>query len=177
MRLFVAIDVPESIKEHIAFLQRTIIYPGNHLRLIHPKNIHLTLNFLGERKGTKEIIEQLHEISFHPFNLQLSGIGFFPTKENPRVMWVGLEDNKDLFELQKKIDRLFTPKKSFKAHLTIARIKNHIKEEEIIKLIEEADKLQVKSLNFRVKSFKLYQSTLTPIGAVYEVLETFKTEG
>lgn len=173
MRLFIAIDVPESIKEHLTFLQRSIIDTDNNLKLIHPKNIHLTLNFIGEEKKPEKVIKKLQKINFTPFNLQLSELGFFPTKENPHILWVGLKKNKYLFDLQKKIDLFFTPKKSFKPHLTIARIKKIKEEEKIINLLQQIEKLQVKNLSFKVKSFRLYKSTLTPIGPVYEVLETF----
>ena len=170
MRLFVAIDVPENIKEHLAFLQRSLT---TKIRLIHPKNIHLTLNFLGERDNIDHLIEQLKTVRFHPFQLRLKDQGFFPTPLHPRVLWIGLEDNHELLHLQRQIDMIFMPDKSFKPHLTLARIR-HLSEQERLQLIKEAEQLPIKSLSFKVTSFRLYKSTLTPLGPVYEVLETFR---
>jgi len=95
MRLFIALDVPNSIKEHISFLQRSLDISC--LRFVHPKNIHLTLNFLGEENDIKDIIQTLHKINFSPFVLRLSSIGFFPHQYDPKVVWIGLDDNEKLF--------------------------------------------------------------------------------
>ena len=166
-----AIDVSEVVKEHLAFLQRSLDVAGLHL--VHPKNIHLTLNFLGTRSDIDKIIERLKTVSFKPFNLHLTNTGFFPTVDEPRVLWVGLEQSIELVSLQRQIDLLFKPKKSFKAHLTIARIKG-VDEKHRLAIIDAVQRLKVKPLSFKVSSFKLFKSTLTPLGPVYEVLETFK---
>ena len=98
MRLFIAIDVPDSIKEHLSFLQRSI--EDKHLRLVHPKNIHLTLNFLGDEGSIEEIIKKLHSIPFESFTLRLGKMGFFPDKYSPHVIWVGLDSSPALSKLQ-----------------------------------------------------------------------------
>ena len=174
MRLFVAIDVSDSIKEHLSYLQRSIDYPG--LRLVSPKNIHLTLNFLGEQENYESIIAKLKEISFESFTLKLETLGYFPHAEKPRVIWAGLEDNKELAKLQRSVDLLFTPQESFKPHLTIARFKKKSLEKERAAIMKAVDELSIKHLTFKVNSFKLYKSTLTPLGPVYEVLEAFKAK-
>ncbi len=171
MRLFIAIDVPDVVKEHLSYLQRSLEVEG--LRLVHPKNIHLTLNFLGHREDIPVIIEKLSTVEFSPFSLHLSATGFFPSTVEPRVLWVGLEESDELIALQRQIDLLFEPKRSFKAHLTIARMKQ-VDEKKDFEIVSAVQKLSVKSLSFKVSSFRLYKSTLTPLGAVYEVLETFK---
>lgn len=174
MRLFVAIDVPENVKEHLAFLQRSVECDG--LRLVHPKNIHLSLNYLGEVPKIDNIIESLRLITFHQFTLQLDrNIGFFPDKEHPKVLWVGLQENEELLKLQRQIDLLFKPKKSFKAHMTIGRVKKTT-EENKIQLIKQAEQLNIKKLSFKVNSFKLFKSNLTKMGPIYEVIETFKAK-
>lgn len=172
MRLFVAIDVPDVIKGHLAFLQRSLDAAG--LRHVHPKNIHLTLNFLGEQKDAQPIIDRLRTVVFEPFTLRLSAPGFFPSSEEMRVLWVGLEDSPELLELQRAIDVLFTPKNSFRAHLTLSRMRL-IDEQQRLAILRAVDRLEIKPLSFKVTAFKLYMSTLTPLGPVYEVLETFRS--
>ncbi|MFP4523987.1 MAG: RNA 2',3'-cyclic phosphodiesterase [Candidatus Woesearchaeota archaeon] len=174
MRLFVAIDVPDSVKEHLSFLQRSLDFRG--LRLVPPKNIHLTLNFLGERDGYGDVMRALERVSFRPFTLRLAGVGFFPSRDDPRVLWVGLEDADGLRQLQRQVDLLFEPPKSFRPHLTIARFRRKCSAAEKARIVSVAESLSVKPLSFRVSSFKLYKSMLTPVGPVYEVLHSFKAE-
>ena len=174
MRLFIAIDVPDSVKEHLAFLQRSLDFEG--LRLVPPKNVHLTLNFLGERDDPAAIIEKLKGVSFSQFSLRLSGAGFFPSRKDPRVLWVGLEESEGLRALQREIDLLFTPPKSFRPHLTLARFRRKCPSGEKARIVEAAESLTVRPLSFRVSSFKLYKSTLTSVGPVYEVLHSFKAD-
>lgn len=171
MRLFVAIDIPDAVKDHLAFLQRSLdMFPGP--LWVAPKNIHLTLSFLGEQDSAEEVIEKLSKISFDQFTLRLSELTFFPPYHS-RLLWLTLEESKELNALQSAIDKIFEPEKSFKPHLTLARMKR-IRPKDFDALTRAADKLEVKPLSFKVLSFKLYRSTLTPVGPIYEALETFK---
>jgi 2'-5' RNA ligase len=169
MRLFVAIDVPEKVKEHLVFLQRSL---SNHaLRFVHPKSMHMTLYFFGDVPHERLIVEKLKSIAFSPFTLKLSGTGFFPHEKDPKVIWVGLEEQNNIIALQQRISELFEPKKDFKPHLTLAR--TGTKRFDSTLLRANVTNLEVKLLSFKVSSFKLYRSTLTSLGPVYEVLETY----
>ena len=170
-----AVDVPDSVKEHLSFIQRSINGFDSNLRFVHPNNFHLTISFLGDKLNPDNVIDNLSSVSFNSFSLRLSGIGFFPSRELPRVLWVGFEENPSLFDLQRKIDLLFTPNKSFKPHLTIARVKKPFQDKDLLAFLRVVDSVSVKPLSFKVKNFKLYKSTLTPLGPIYEVLETFSS--
>ncbi len=172
MRLFVAIDVPDSVKEHLSFVQRTLPQVKG-VRFVHPKNIHLTLNFLGEVSDVSSVVARLDSFSFSPFFLTLNGVGFFPSRDFPRVAWVGLKRSSSLFKVQRGIDLLFKPNKSFKPHLTIARIKNS-DPRSLFSFINSFEKIKIKPLSFKVDKIKLYRSTLTPLGPVYDVIHVVK---
>lgn len=172
MRLFIAIDIPTQIKEYLSSIQESFDVP---LKRVLPKNIHLTLNFLGDYKDAASVVEKLYEVNFAPFTLKLNEAGFFPDEIDPKVVWVGLKDNKALFSLQKDIDLFFTPKRSFKPHLTLARV-GKLSNEEKIKLVKYAQGVKVKPLEFSVQSFRLYKSTLTQFGPIYEAVETFNSK-
>ncbi len=167
-----AVDIPDSVREHLSFVQRSINGFDSNVRFVHPKNFHLTLNFLGNM-DSDDVISLLRKVSFESFSLRLSGIGFFPSRDSPRVLWVGFVDNDSLFDLQRKIDLFFKPDKSFKPHITIARIKKHFSDDKLFSFLKLVDNISVKPLSFKVRSFKLYKSTLTPLGPIYEVLESF----
>ncbi|MBD3209458.1 RNA 2',3'-cyclic phosphodiesterase [Candidatus Woesearchaeota archaeon] len=169
MRLFIAIDPPGPVREQLALIQRSLPLPG--LRHVPPKNIHLTLAFLGEQ-DPERVKNALRTITFNPFTLTLAGIGSFPDDDNPNVIWAGLEDNEELLNLQRQISRRFKPDKTFKAHLTLSRMKRATPAQRAA-IIKTMHQLRLERLSFEVNSFKLYRTTLTPTGPVYKALATY----
>lgn len=171
MRLFIAIELPEEVKEELIRLQNEFSGLG---KINFVRAFHLTLKFLGEVPDEKvsKIKERLKGISFEPFKVKLSNVGAFPNENYIRVIWVGLESEK-INELQKKIDDclegLFEKEKRFSAHVTLGRVK----------LISDKQKLkdklkkEVKDLGFPVNKFKLIKSELKSDGPVYSDLEVY----
>lgn len=179
MRLFVAVDVDESVRERVKpVLDELSALSG--VKAVEPENLHITLLFLGEVEEGKvsEIEELLSKIEFEPFNLVFQSMGAFPNPKSPRVVWVGVEEDGKLKELAnevyKSLKRLgFRRDKEFSAHLTVARVKR--KNPKVVDLIK-----QHSSDNFGqmvLKNFKLKQSILTPKGPIYKDLRVFGHEG
>jgi 2'-5' RNA ligase len=173
MRLFIAIDISEDIKKTIREVQEELKEIKG-LKLVQPDKCHLTLNFLGKRDDAEDIVNKLKTIKFEKFILKTNSLGVFPTEQYIQVIWLGLEENEELKKLQRSIDVYFKSDKSFRAHVTIARVK-HISKEEKLKIIKILNK-KIEEKSFEVDSFKLYQSNLTPLGPIYESLESFKAE-
>lgn len=173
MRLFIAIDFNE-LGDYFVELQRQL--PKN-AKISLTKTFHLTLKFLGEVQpsNAEKIIGSLKNIRFTPFNVSLDSIGIFPTENYIRVVWVGLNPEEKILELQKNIDdsliKLFRKEKEFKAHITLARVKYP---EDKKQFLEELRKIKVESKKIEIKDFKLVESTLTPKGSVYEDLGVFR---
>ena len=170
MRLFIAVDLPESIKEELRNLQKEFKGLG---KFYFVKDFHLTLKFLGEvdEDKVKEIKDRLKNIKLDGFNLILEGLGSFPNENYVKVLWVGCPNN-EIIELHNKIDEhlkdLFPLDYRFKGHITLARAK-FIGNKDKLK-----EKLKTKYCNsFKVDKFKLIKSELTREGAVYSVLEEF----
>jgi RNA 2',3'-cyclic 3'-phosphodiesterase len=177
MRLFIAIEIPEDVSEKLHSLQERLIIPG---KATKTRSFHLTLKFLGdvEEEKLSILIEELSKISFQPFEASLSKIGAFPNTNNPRVVWLGLEPHEIINSLQKQVDLVtqklgFEADKKFHPHLTLARIK-FLKDKRAFK--DTLEDIAPPSASFKIDSFKLIRSTLTPEGPVYEVLESFKSE-
>ncbi len=168
MRLFVAIDLPEPVKERLALLCCGL--PG--ARWVDPDQIHLTLRFIGEVDGGLflDIRDVLAAIEGDCLFLQLSGIGFFPPRGKPRVIWVGLRENKPLQKLRNRIESrlvdlgLEPEGRKFSPHITLARLKNTptIK---IVRFLEAHS--DFRSNPFPVDSFHLYSSILGRKGAIH----------
>ncbi|MBW2999338.1 RNA 2',3'-cyclic phosphodiesterase [Candidatus Woesearchaeota archaeon] len=169
MRLFIAVQVPESVKKELMQFQEKI-----NVKIKFVKEFHLTLKFLGEipENNVEEIKENLRKVQFESFNISLDKIGFFPNEDYIRVVWVGLSPVDKINELQQKVDSALNlgKEKKFHPHLTLARIKFKLNPE----IIEKIKALKVPEESFTVNSFYLIKSTLTREGPIYEVLEEFK---
>ncbi len=100
---------------------------------VKTENLHITLRFLGDTAASdidkiKEILDQVTNNTMS-FQLNIRGAGIFPTQNNPRVLWLGLDNIDPLSEIKNKIDnelKLFSlkpDKNKFNPHLTLGRIK------------------------------------------------------
>jgi 2'-5' RNA ligase len=176
MRLFIAIEIPEDIKNYIAEIQEKIDSMNNKIGFVKKEQIHLTLKFLGEVQlnNLEEIKNILKKINFVKFSASLSNIGVFPDENYMRVIWIGLEPEQNILELQKQIDeslkKLFKKENNFKAHVTLARVKFINNKEEFI---EKLKNINIENKKIDINNFKLIKSTLTPKGPIYEALEVF----
>lgn len=173
MRTFIALELPEEIKSYLLEMQKHI---NHQAKLSYANDFHITLKFLGEvsEQQAEGIKKMLAEIRFEEFSTALSEIGFFPSEQYISVIWVGLKPDKEIYELQQKIDSrladLFQKDDRFKPHLTLARVK-FIKDK--VKFLRDLKKIRIEPKGFSVKNFKLIKSTLTPDGPVYEEIMTF----
>jgi 2'-5' RNA ligase len=176
MRLFIAIEIPEEIKEYIVKIQKNIDATTNKIRFVAPNQIHLTLKFLGEIQpnNLEEIKNNLKKITLKPFSVVLDTIGVFPSESYIRVIWIGLKPEEPILGLQRNIDeelkKLFKKEKDFKPHLTLARVK-YIEDKK--SFIEKLKIINIENKKIDVNKFKLVKSTLTPKGPIYEDLEVF----
>lgn len=174
MRLFIAIDFNE-LKDYFIELQNQL--PKN-AKLSFTRTFHITLKFLGEVQPDKveTIIGSLKNIKFEPFSAFLDSIGIFPTENYIRVVWVGLNPEDKVLELQKNIDEslktLFKKEKDFKAHITLARVKYP---EDKKTFVEQLKNIRVENKKIDIKDFRLIKSTLTPKGPIYDDLVIFNS--
>jgi len=169
-RLFIAVDLPDTIKENL----ETMFFGIPGARWVALDQLHLTVRFIGDVDGTlfHDIINILEEVNIPPFDLQLKGVGHFPPRGAPRVLWVGLDKSGLLQLLRNKIDTtllkigLKHEKRKFSPHITLARLKN-------THLQKVANFLSGNGLfsqePFQVDDFKLYSSTLNRKGAIHRV--------
>lgn len=117
-----------AVRERLATLCCGL--PG--ARWVKPEQMHLTLRFIGDVDSTafKDIREALHEVQGMSFSLRLEGIGFFPPRGKPRVVWVGIPTNDKLIQLRNRIESALVragiePEgRKFAPHITLARLKN-----------------------------------------------------
>lgn len=173
-RLFIAIDMPAAIKERLTTLCCGL--PG--ARWVEPDHMHLTLRFIGEVDSTifKDVREALTQVRGEPFSLQLDGIGFFPPRGKPRVLWAGIRKNAELLQLRNRVESelirlgLEPEGRKYAPHITLARLKNTPVPKAGAYLVHNA--LFATDL-FQVNEFFLYSSVLNSKGAKHFIEEGY----
>jgi 2'-5' RNA ligase len=129
MRIFIAIDLDDAIRERIQRFLEGVSGFAPDVRWVRPESLHVTLKFIGERPAetVEEIKLALSAIQAEAVETTFRGYGFFPGAKAPRVFWVGIESGPQLAALAKAADEaaftLGIPKEvhPFSPHLTLAR--------------------------------------------------------
>lgn len=191
MRTFISIELPQSIKDFLSRIQGQLKSSQADVKWVAPKNIHLTLKFLGEI-GEKKI-DKINTIiedaakNINSFYIRISSLGAFPGINSPRVIWVGIDkgDNeiKEIAKgLEEKIAKLGIPKegRAFSSHITIGRVRSGLNRERLSQYLKTlGDKFGSgeEKPEFLADSITLFKSTLAPGGPIYETLKeaAFKT--
>ena len=178
MRLFVSVPMPKEVKDYLYDLQKKV--KSKHLakvNWVHKKNLHLTLRYLGEVKGSKEVVTRLKEVKFKKFKARLDVVGVFPSEREVRVVFVACEPSSKFKSLSSKVDEatlgLGKNEHTFVSHVTLGRVKNVKKSKEFISLIKGLD---VDKLEFQVDSFVLMKSVLRREGPSYSVIEEYSLD-
>src|SRR3989344_8291343 len=125
MRAFIAIQLPDEIKDYLFDLNKEISKLPAKFKLVAKKHLHITLKFISQadEKQTEEIKARLKSIKFNSFKISLTDKGIFPKTGSARVIWIGLESDNILVELQQRIDEklidIFPDNQGFKSHITL----------------------------------------------------------
>lgn len=172
MRLFIAVELPDEIKQNIEKLIVELKGVEGSVRWVETDNLHLTLKFLGEvaaekKEGLLGWIEEKAKGTGN-FKIELRGTGTFPEGKHPKVIWVGVESGSE--QLAKLAQLL--GEKEFVAHVTIGRIKNDKGVDQLQEKLAE-----LKDTKFgaaQVGSIFVIKSTLTPNGPLYEKIKEVK---
>jgi len=182
IRTFLALPVPDQVKHYISNMCTPIKEKADKINWVKPENIHITLNFLGETE-TENLeahgnrIETIVNAS-PSFILGTTETGIFPHANEPRVLWVGSAPyDKTLSIFKQNLDKEVAhlgyglDKRQFQPHITIARVKTLSRKSSFIHQFLAAE---VREFNFEVDRVIWMKSELTPTGAEYEELRSFK---
>lgn len=174
MRLFIAIELPDEVKRLLGRLRSDI--PG--ARWVPLEQLHLTLAFLGEvdEATMKRLRGELAAIQAPGFDLRFGGTGCFPDRRRPRVIWVGLEPEPLLSSLASLVKRAVLScdipqeERPFSAHITLARL-GFPAAREVGAFLDQPQKQELPPVS--VREFLLFQSSLTPKGAIHTPIASF----
>lgn len=174
-RLFVAIDLPLEIKTSLLALGGGV--PG--ARWMTMEQLHLTLKYIGEVDGGvfRDVVDALAEVETEPFDVTLKGVGHFPPRRDPEVLWVGVARNERLVQLRNRVESALAragvarETRKFAPHVAIARLRDpHIQ--------RVAGFMSGNSLfacpPFPVTEFALFSSVLASEGAQHQIEAVYK---
>jgi 2'-5' RNA ligase len=192
MRLFIALDITDAIRDRIARFVEGVTGFAPDARWAKPESLHVTLKFIGEQpeSAVEQIKAALSTTPVSEAEINFRGYGFFPTVKSPRVFWIGIEAGPQLASLAAAIDQRIAPlgipkeDRTFSPHLTLARSPGSSGS-------PRRDSTDTPNRNFHrlqeklaarptpefgtmtAREFFLYQSQLSPKGSKYTKLAGF----
>jgi len=180
LRLFIALPLPADIVEYLGRTIEALRATGPDVRWVDPGNVHLTVRFLGETDAA--VVPRLTALldgvaaQLAPTTLTLDRMGAFPNLRRPNVFWVGLAGNTErLSKLARQVElgvrtlRFEKEKKGFKPHLTLGRVKRG---RTVTETVSQIEAMRIEPREVLFDQVVLFQSDLTPQGAVYTRLHT-----
>jgi RNA 2',3'-cyclic 3'-phosphodiesterase len=192
MRLFIALDIDDAIRERITRFMEGVRGFAPDARWVKPESLHVTLKFIGEEPDDfiPRIKDSLNTVRVSATQIHFRSHGFFPTATLARVFWVGMEADPQLALLARTIDDTMPPlgipkeARAFSPHLTLARGAGssgspHGRKSDApnraFKLVQEKlSALPVPEFGtMTAREFFLYQSRLSPKGSTYTKLARF----
>jgi RNA 2',3'-cyclic 3'-phosphodiesterase len=195
MRLFIALDIDDAIRERIARFMEGVQGFAPEARWVRAESLHVTLKFIGEQPepAVEQIKVALGTIRGSTAEIQFRGYGFFPTAKSARVFWIGMETGPQLAALAAAIDDKLAPlgiskeDRAFSPHLTLARgpggsgsprwRKGDGPNRAFQRLQEKLAALPAPEFGtMTAREFFLYRSQLSPKGSEYTKLARFALE-
>jgi 2'-5' RNA ligase len=190
MRLFVALDIEPEIRHRIAQFIDGVRGFAPDARWASAESVHLTLKFIGEWPAERldQLKQALSVVHGQQVELAFSGTGFFPTPKSARVFWIGIQVGPELAALAQAIDSatsalgVESEKRAFTPHLTLARtgsgrpqrVTSDRSNPSFRRLQEKLAGMPLPAFGTMIAhEFFLYESKLSPKGAVYTKLQSF----
>ena len=180
MRAFLGIPIPDELKPRINQIQDGL--DDFDVKLVEKENLHFNLKFFKDIENEK--VEKLKEIlskistQFEPFEINIDGMGAFPSKSYVKVVWLGVKEGSQTFKalaemIENSLEKLEIEKEEeFVPHLTLGRVKSSRNKTELLVFLRKYEKIQVGKM--MIDELTLFQSKLSPKGPVYEEVFTVK---
>lgn len=175
MRVFVAIFPPPEVGETLYRAALNLPVEGG-VRWVDPRNIHLTLKFLGDVReesldgivAATDSVRERHE----KFEAGVTGFGAFPSARRARILWAGIgEGSERLRTLAGDLEAALEPlgfereRRPYTPHVTVGRARGR-------PVILGDAGTAMKPLGFNAERVDVVRSVLREGGAAYEVLES-----
>ena len=179
MRVFLALDLDEDIKDQLRRLQERLDKIGADVRWVKPEHIHLTMKFLGDVSDSTaaDLCRLCQNVcaEFEPFEFEVRSAGCFANHGLPRVIWVGVEDpSGSVRRLHERIEKTLAPlglrreRRAFKPHVTLGRVRSPRNAIELRAEVAKNDHFEAGIA--QASEITIYSSQLGPEGPVHTVI-------
>lgn len=176
MRAFIAFNLPAAERARIAAAMVSLHDRPLPVRWTAADGLHLTLKFLGDIEGVEvsRLDDALREIGqqHDPLELRVGGLGAFPSLRRANVVWIGVQQEPELMELQAEVELAMSrlgygrEQKPFRPHITVGRLRNGARAPDIERVVGDV----AYESTVRVTTIDLMRSHLSQDGARYEPL-------
>ena len=176
VRTFVAIELPQEVRAYLEARQEDLARAGGDVKWVRPDDIHLTLVFLGnvpvEEIAAVAAAVRVAAAGTGPIRLRAGGVGCFPPRGRPRVVWIGIEEpTGTLARLQGAVAGVTAPfaekpeRREYKAHLTVGRVRGGRGAEALSEAV--AALADAGGPEFEAAEVVIFESTLAREGPTY----------
>lgn len=181
LRLFIAAVTPPDIIPRLAAARESLRTVGADVKWEPDAKLHCTLKFLGDTRDelVPDITQALSAIvqAAPSFSVVYSGLGSFPPKRDPRIIWAGIRDpGGNLGKLAESIEQRLSEfgfqkeTRPFHPHVTLGRVKSQRGARELLAMVE---KVTFDCPPVSLRTIELIKSDLKPGGSVYSPLAVF----
>ena len=186
MRLFIAINLLEAERRSITAATTPLREAAPLAGWVDESRLHLTLKFIGEEpaEAVPPLAESLRRVAaaHGPVTLELGGLGAFPSKRRPRVIWLGVAPDPKLELLHHGVEEACAALgyevegRAFRPHLTIGRVRERARGREAVDAAAAAALARAARevhdrWNADVRSVDLMESVLGRDGPRYSLLD------
>ena len=165
MRLFIAIQLSDGIRNSLSAVQTYLKDRGVRGNYTKSEKLHLTLAFIGEYSDPDSVLEVIRSVPFTPFQMRIEGFGSFGD-----LYWCGIGENDDLLTYVKRLRRALAEnsvpfdRKKFSPHITLLRKAEYDRRRGF-------PGVTVPDVSMRVSGVSLMRSDRTKSGMVYTEVE------
>jgi RNA 2',3'-cyclic 3'-phosphodiesterase len=185
LRLFIAIPTPPPVLPLLAEVRDTLRNSRADVKWEPTSKLHCTMKFLGDTK--EELVQSICSaltqigIATSPFSIHYAGLGCFPGRREPRIIWAGIEDpSKHLEHLFEGIDNAMSrfgferERRAFHPHVTLGRVKGT---RNIPELLDTMETVNFDHPPVMIHEIELVKSTLNPGGSEYSLVAKVELAG
>lgn len=179
MRAFIGIHLGETLRKEIICIIKQLLPSDIEGRWVSQENLHLTLKFLGNvetqkmpliKKVVKKIAEENKKIP-----IKLKKLDFLPHKKRPRILYLATDNETSLSNIYSQLEELlqnlgFKKEGRFLSHITLLRMKS---KRNLPQLLTKIKSIELPSTPYLFDNITIFESKLTPQGAIYEIIESF----
>lgn len=178
MRIFLALSLPDAIKAQLGAAVQRFAPLAVDVKWYTKDQFHLTLAYLGEVSPAilPHVTAAADRVgaSLPAFTCHVNGLGFFGTKRNPQTLWAGVDPAPELMALQdllwKELKKFgyVNEEDEFQPHITLGRCRESARNHPVVEAMDADEASDFGE--WQVTRVTLFESRLTPRGAIYRTL-------